>query len=885
MELSKSYSPQQAEGKWYQFWEENGYFRSEPDPEKEPFSMAIPPPNVTGQLHIGHALQFTLHDIMIRYKKMDGYEACWFPGMDHAGIATQNVLERELEKEGLSKYDLGREEFVKRIWEWVDEYGGVIKKQLKTLGAACDWERERFTLDEGLSKAVTEVFVRLYEEGLVYRGNYIINWCPRCRTALSDIEVEHAEHQGKLYYIKYPLTTGEDSVTIATTRPETMLGDTGVAVNPEDSRYKDLVGKTALLPLMDREIPIVEDEAIHPDFGTGILKVTPAHDPCDFEIGERHNLETINIFNPDATLNGNTGQYEGLDRYQAREKVVEDLKRDGLLKKIEDYTHSIGHCQRCDTVVEPSISRQWFVEMKDLAGPAIQAIKEEEIELKPSRWKKVYFEWMENIQDWCISRQLWWGHRIPAWYCLDCEHIMVRRDPPSRCSKCNSSNLKQDEDVLDTWFSSALWPFTVMGWPKETHELTYYYPTSLLITGHDIIFFWVARMIMMGLHFMDEVPFQQVLLTPMLRDEEGQRMSTSKGNVIDPLQMKDTYGMDALRFTLGSLSTKGRGMKLSERDIEGNRKFLNKIWNAARFCLTHLGDFKKESEDLSDLDLNLEDRWILTRMNRTIDTLRESLEEYDFKRATKTLHDFVWNEFCDWYLEIVKPRLYGPKDEDKKVTQSVLSLVLKNILKMLHPFIPYITEEIYSRFPDLLKESDSLLGTKFPHQYDDLNFPHAEEKMSTLQDIIVATRTLRSDFNVPPQQRADVLIKTENRKLKNLIEDHSLFFKELAQVEELEAGTSVKRPPKAPRKVLEGMEIFVKLEGILNLAQERERLRSELEEIELKIQASSKKLANQEFTQKAPPQVVEKEKRKREEFIEKKRRLEENLKTLKVRAK
>ncbi len=884
MELSKSYSPHQAEGKWYQFWEENGYFHSQPDPGKEPFSMAIPPPNVTGQLHIGHALQFTLHDIMIRYKKMDGYEACWFPGMDHAGIATQNVLERELEKEGLSKYDLGREEFVKRVWEWVDEYGGVIKKQLRTLGAACDWQRERFTLDEGLSKAVTEVFVKLYEEGLIYRGDYIINWCPRCRTALSDIEVEHAEHQGKLYYIKYPLTTGEDSVTIATTRPETMLGDTGVAVNPEDGRYKGLIGKTALLPLMDREIPIVEDEAIDPDFGTGILKVTPAHDATDFEIGERHNLETIDILNPDATLNGNTGQYEGLDRYEAREEVVEDLKKGGFLEKIEDYAHSIGHCQRCDTVVEPSISRQWFVEMKDLARPAIRAVREEKIELKPSRWKKVYFEWMENIQDWCISRQLWWGHRIPAWYCQDCGHIMVRRDPPSRCSECNSSNLKQEEDVLDTWFSSALWPFTVMGWPEETLELAYYYPTSLLITGHDIIFFWVARMIMMGLHFMGEVPFQQVLLTPMLRDEEGQRMSTSKGNVIDPLQMKDTYGMDALRFTLGSLSTKGRGMKLSERDIEGNRKFLNKIWNAARFCLTHLTGFKKEGEDLSGLDLSLDDRWILTRMNRAIGKLRESLEEYDFKQATKTTHDFVWNEFCDWYLEIVKPRLYGPEDEEKKVAQSVLSLGLKNILKMLHPFIPYITEEIYSRFPNVFKESKSLLGTEFPRQYDDLSFPEAEGRMSILQDIIVAIRTLRSDFNVPPQQKADVLIKTEDNKLKDLIEDHDLFFKELAQVSQLEAGTSLKRPPKAPRTILEGVEIFVKLEGILNLDKERKRLQSELEEIKLKIQASSKKLANQEFTQKAPPQVVEKEKRKKDGFIEKKKRLEENLKTLKAGA-
>lgn len=674
MELPKAYDPKEAEETWYAFWEAHRYFEGNVNPNKKPFAIVIPPPNVTGELHIGHALNNTLQDIVIRYKRMNGYEACWFPGTDHASIAVHVLIERGLakrqlddllqeigypvpsDKRPLTRYDLGREYFIKLGWAWKERYGSRIREQLRALGCSCDWRRESFTLDEARSRAVTEVFVRLYEEGFIYRGDRLINWCPRCQTVLSDLEVEREETEGQLYYIRYPLAEGEGFVTVATTRPETMLGDTGVAVHPTDGRYQELIGKFAILPLLERKIPIIADEAVDKEFGTGAVKVTPGHDPTDFEIGRRHGLKVITILNPDATTNEHAGPYKNLDRYEARRRVLEDLKSHGLLERTEKHTHAVGHCQRCNTVIEPLISTQWFVRMKELAKPAITVIESGEIQFIPERWTRVYFEWMRNIRDWPISRQLWWGHRIPAWHCADCKGITVARQAPSACSQCGSHNIQQDEDVLDTWFSSALWPFSVMGWPDDTPELRYFYPTQLLSTGHDIIFFWVARMIMMGLHFMKKIPFERVFFHPIIKDERGQKMSKSKGNVIDPLEMKDKYGMDALRLTLAALCAQGKEMRLSLNDIEGYKKFLNKLWNAARFSLMNLDSSPAQGEGVR----SLEDRWILSRLSRTIAQTRTSLDRYEFNQAAKGLYEFVWHDFCDWYVEMIKPRLYGP---------------------------------------------------------------------------------------------------------------------------------------------------------------------------------------------------------------------------------
>jgi valyl-tRNA synthetase len=874
-EIPKAYDPAQAEDRWYRFWEERGYFKCKIDQEAKPFSIVIPPPNVTGRLHIGHALNNTLQDIVIRYKRMDGYAACWFPGVDHAGIATQNVVEQELAKEGKSRHDLGREAFVKRVWEWKAKYGDEIVEQLKTLGASCDWDRLRFTLDEGLSRAVREVFVRLYEEGFIYRGEYLINWCPRCGTALSDIEVEHEEHQDKLYYIKYPLVDG-DFITVATTRPETMLGDTAVAVHPEDERYKELIGKEAILPLMGRKIPIIADEVVDPEFGTGAVKVTPAHDPTDFEIGNRHHLEQINILDKDATMNENAGRYAGLDRYECRERVLEDLKQEGLLERVEPYLHRVGHCERCGTVIEPLISTQWFVEMEELAQPAIQAVRSGKIELIPKGWEKVYFDWLENIRDWCISRQLWWGHRIPAWYCQDCNEVTVDRKTPEECSACGSKNLVQDEDVLDTWFSSALWPFSVMGWPEETPDLKYFYPTSLLSTAYDILFFWVARMIMMGLHFTGEIPFRKVYLHPLIKDERGQKMSKSKGNVIDPLEMKGEYGMDALRFTLASSCAKGREMSLSRKEIEGNRKFLNKIWNAARFALMNLEDFHPAGFDQEELEL--EDRWILSRLSRQIAELRRNLDNYDFNLAAEGLYAFVWHDFCDWFLEMVKPRLYGDDPKRKRIAQEVLYRALTDILKMLHPFIPYITEEIWQLLP--YREAESVMIAPFPQAEREWIDPEVERKMATLQQLISAIRTIRSEMNIPPHKPARALIRAEDRGIKKLVEENSVFFRELAGVSEFEVGPEVERLEDAPRVILEGAEVFVPLEGLIDVTKERARLERELEGIQRELARSLHKLEDERFLKRAPQEIVEKERAKAQELRERVERLKKNLQVL-----
>jgi valyl-tRNA synthetase len=894
MELPKAYEPKQAEDKWYAFWESKGYFRGQINSKKKPFSIVIPPPNVTGSLHMGHALNNTLQDIAMRYKRMDGFSTCWFPGMDHASIAVHVLIEKGLaqrelddvlneigyavptDKRPLQRHDLGREIFLKLAWAWKARYGNRIREQLRALGCSCDWERERFTMDEGLSRAVTEVFIRLYEEGCIYYGERLVNWCPRCMTTLSDLEVEREDHETQIYFIRYPLAEGKGFITIATTRPETLLADTGVAVHPNDERYQDLIGKSVLLPLMHRKIPIVGDEAVDREFGTGALKVTPGHDPIDFEIGRRHGLKIISIFNKDATTNGEAGEYARLDRFMARERVVEDLKSTGLLDRIEQHQHAIGHCQRCNTTVEPLLSPQWFMKMEALARPAIEAVEQDQIELIPDRWKKIYFDWMRNIRDWPISRQLWWGHRIPAWHCRACHEIHVARQAPHTCAACGSMQLEQDPDVLDTWFSSALWPFSIMGWPAETPELKYFYPTSLLSTGHDIIFFWVARMIMMGLHFRQAVPFDQVFFHPIIKDAKGQKMSKSKGNVIDPLAMKDEYGIDALRFTLAALTAKGKEMRLAQDDIEGYRRFLNKLWNASRFALMHLAHFDPTTPAPKKSELALEDRWILSRLNHVIAETRANLDHYDFNLVAKGLYDFVWHDFCDWYLELVKPRFYEGADAGaKKNAQHVLHRTLPTILKLLHPIIPFITEEIYQKLPG--KESESLMIAEFPSPRKTWTDEASEKKMHVIQSLITAIRTMRSEMNIPPQKPARVLIKIEDRGLQKLVKEYELFFKELAQTEELIIGAQLDRPKASPRMVLEIGEIFLPLEGLIDVTKERARLRQELEQTRKLLDGTWRRLNNEEFLEKAPAEIVEKEKIKAQQFKEKLERLEQNL--------
>ncbi|MGZ3536945.1 MAG: valine--tRNA ligase, partial [Thermodesulfobacteriota bacterium] len=718
--LDKSYDPHQVEEKWYRYWEEQGYFRADEDSERTAYSIVIPPPNVTGVLHIGHALNNTLQDILIRFKRMDGYNALWMPGTDHAGIATQNVVEKKLLEEGLDRHTLGREKFIERVWKWKEQSGGTIIGQLKKLGASCDWSRERFTMDEGLSEAVKEVFVRLYQEGLIYRSHYIINWCPRCQTALSDLEVEHQEVLGKLYHLKYPFKERERFVIVATTRPETMLGDTAVAVNPEDERYQGVIGKKVVLPVVNREIPVIADSYVDIEFGTGCLKITPAHDFNDFEIGLKHGLEQIKVIDEAGRMNENAGPYQGMDRFECREKMIEDFERDGILIKIEDYRHVVGHCYRCKTVVEPNLSLQWFVKTKPLAKTAIEAVRDGRTRIIPEVWEKTYFEWMENIRDWCISRQIWWGHRIPAWYCENCGQVIVAKTTPTSCPNCGSNRLIPETDVLDTWFSSALWPFSTMGWPKETKLLKRFYPTSVLVTGFDILFFWVARMMMMGLKFMGDVPFRDVYIHGLVRDERGEKYSKTRGNVVDPLDLIDRYGADALRFTLTALTMPGSDLKLSESRTEGYRHFANKIWNASRFVLMNLEEFDLGvmTGEVSPEAFNLPDRWIRGRLNQVIREVRRSLEEYKFNEACHVLYQFIWHEFCDWYLELSKLSLYkGGNEQKRDLTKLTLLEVLDATLRSLHPFMPFITEEIWQQLPRQ-GEKASIMIAEFPNPDD-----------------------------------------------------------------------------------------------------------------------------------------------------------------------
>ena len=879
MQLSTSYEPKETEEKWLKAWNEGNFYHADGKDNKDAYCIVIPPPNVTGSLHMGHALNNTLQDILARWNRMKGKSVLWMPGMDHAGIATQNVVERLLAKEGKSRHDMGREAFEKRVWEWKAESGGMIQSQLKRLGASLDWERERFTLDEGLSKAVRKVFVTLYKEGLIYRGERIINWCPRCETALSDIETEYKDLNGKLYHLKYPYADGSGYITVATTRPETMLGDTAVAVNPDDERYKSVIGKKLILPLINREIPIIADSYVDKEFGTGMVKITPAHDPNDFEMGKRHSLEEINVLTPKGFINENGGSYNGLDRFDARKKIIEDLENLGLVEKIEDNPHSVGHCYRCSTIVEPYISSQWFVKIKPLADEAIKAVEDERIKFVPKNWEKTYFEWMRNIRDWCISRQLWWGHRIPAFYCEDCGHINVEMEDPSKCSKCSSTNIKQDEDVLDTWFSSGLWPFSTLGWPDDTVELKKYYPTSVLVTGFDIIFFWVARMIMMGLKFMGDVPFKDVYIHALVRDEHGHKMSKSRGNVIDPLIMMDKFGTDAFRFTLAMFAAQGRDVIMSEKRIEGYRAFSNKIWNSTRFVLMNLGE-NFSTKGINNASLERFDKWILFRLNCAIDEISKALSEYRFNDAAQSVYSFFWNEFCDWYLELTKPRLYGHSGEESaNCAKEVLFHVLKESVKLLHPFMPFITEEIWSKIKD--KNQNLLIITKYPETDSNFNFIKEADETALFQEIIYKIRNIRGEMNIAPDRKADLIIKSESPLVKEIVEKESAQLKSLAKIESIKVDVSYKPEKSDCSAVIKDAEIYLPLKGLIDVDKELERLNKELSKIEADLSRVEGKLSNDKFISSAPEDIVAKEKSKRDEFVELKNKITESINNLK----
>ncbi|HPF06263.1 MAG TPA: valine--tRNA ligase [Spirochaetota bacterium] len=880
MQLPSTYEPKEVEKKWYEYWEKNGYFHADVNDGKEPFSIVIPPPNVTGNLHMGHALNNTLQDILARWQRMKGKSVLWMPGSDHAGIATQNVVERLLASEGKNKNDLGREAFEKRVWEWKEHSGGQIQGQLRRLGSSLDWERERFTLDEGLSKAVRKVFVTLYNEGLIYQGYRIINWCPRCETALSDIETEYKELDGNLWHIKYPVKGSDEFVVVATTRPETMLGDTGVAVNPEDKRHSHLIGKTVILPLMNREIPVFADSYVDMEFGSGFVKVTPAHDPNDFDMGKRHNLEEVIVMDENAVINENGGEYKGLDRYEARKRVVADLEKLGLLEKVEKHVHSVGHCYRCNTVIEPYLSKQWFVKIKPLADEAIKVVEDGRIRFVPGNWAKTYFEWMYNIRDWCISRQLWWGHRIPAFYCDECGELSVTMDDPEKCPKCGSKNIRQDEDVLDTWFSSALWPFSTMGWPDNTPELKKYYPTSVLVTGFDIIFFWVARMIMTGMKFMDDIPFKDVYIHALVRDEHGQKMSKSKGNVIDPLIMMDSYGTDAFRFTLAAFAAQGRDIILSEKRIEGYRSFCNKIWNATRFILMNLGDnFKPAMPDASKLEVF--DRWMLHTANLAVKNVSSALEEYRFNEAANLIYEFWWNEFCDWYLELVKQRIYSkdPASENSSdAAKQVLYYVLKTGLKLLHPFMPFITEEIWS----IIKtdgESD-IMVSQWPEYNKSGVFADESVYAETFKEIIYKIRNVRGEMNIPPDKKAAVVFKTVSPFITKIINTESVHIQALAKVESVTIDANYTPEKTDASAVMTDLEIFLPLKGLIDTDKERARLEKEIGKINQELQRVEGKLNNESFTGKAPADVIEKEKAKQREYRDMLEKLQESLSKL-----
>jgi len=879
-QLSKGYEFSLVEEKWLDRWHQSGAFAAEMTEGKDAFSIVIPPPNVTGVLHVGHALNNTLQDILTRYHRMCGDNTLWLPGTDHAGIATQNVVERQLATEGKTRDDLGRDAFIEKVWEWRKEKGGTIVHQLQKLGASCDWSKERFTMDEGLSKAVREVFVRLYKEGLIYKGDYIVNWCPRCQTALADDEVEHEDKKGKLYHIRYPYADGSGHVVVATTRPETMLGDTGVAVHPEDERYSHLAEIGIKLPLTDRTIPVVFDTHVDREFGTGALKVTPSHDRDDYEIGLRHSLPRMKVMDEKGVMNEAAGEYAGLDRFDCRKKVVEDLERLGFLEEIEDYDHAVGHCYRCKTVSEPTTSLQWFVSVKPLAAKAVDAVREGRINIYPKTWYNTFYSWMDNIRDWCISRQIWWGHRIPAWSCEACGELIVESEDPTTCPACSSTKLQQETDVLDTWFSSALWPFSTMGWPENTKELQTFYPTSIVITSFDILFFWVARMMMMGIHLMDEVPFKDVYLHALVRDKHGKKMSKSTGNVIDPLVVMKEYGTDAMRFTLTAFAAQGREIKLDEDRIEGYRHFINKIWNAARFALMHVSDTDDSVRDVvKDVEgLPLVHRWILSRTASTINDVRAGLDEYRFNDVASSSYQFIWHEFCDWYLEWIKADLFSDDPVAKRQAQGVLLVVLETILKLIHPVTPFVTEEIWSVLPG---ERELLTSSSFPERQPDWESDEAVSNMELLMGIITGIRNIRAEADVHPSAKIDALVLCGDKERVKLLSSFETAVKDMTRLSTFQVSTDAEKPADAATYIYNDIEIFVPLKGLVDVEAELEKLGREKKKVEAKLKQVNGKLSNEKFLSNAPDNVVEKVRNEKAGLVAKMGKIEEAEERLK----
>ncbi len=863
--LEPRYDPKGTEARWYAEWMKRGYFRGAPSESRAPYSIVIPPPNVTGSLHMGHALNNTLQDVLVRWKRMSGLSVCWMPGTDHAGIATQNVVERQLAGEGLSRESLGREKFIERVWEWKAESGGAITRQLRRLGASCDWERERFTMDEGLSRAVREAFVRLYEEGLIYRGDYLVNWCPRCGTAVSDLEVEHEERDGHLWKFHYPLWEGGEGVVIATTRPETMLGDAAVAVHPDDGRYADLVGRELRLPLLDRRIPVIADSFVDASFGSGAVKVTPAHDPNDFEAGLRNDLPQINVLTPDAKINENGGPYAGLDRFEARERVVEDMRERGLMKGVEPHRHAVGGCYRCGAVVEPRLSKQWFVRAKPLAEEAIRAVEDGRIRIIPRQWESTYFEWMRGIRDWCISRQIWWGHRIPAWHDDETGEVIVSREDPG------DPRLRRETDVLDTWFSSALWPFSTFGWPERGPDLKYFYPTSVLVTGFDIIFFWVARMIMTGIKFMDDVPFRDVYIHALVRDERGHKMSKTRGNIIDPLEIIEEFGTDSLRFTLTAMAAQGRDVRLSTERIAGYRNFCNKIWNAARFTLMNLGESVPPMPPREKLSLG--DRWILSRLNGVTRRTSEALEEYRFNDAALALYQFTWRELCDWYLEVIKPAL--APGSGGEASRAALAQVLERVLRLLHPIIPFITEEIWRKLPN--REGESIMVAEWPKPEEGWDDPEAEEEFGALMEMIGGIRNIRGELNISPSRKVEAHVHVDDPGRERLILRESEWIRRLAGIlPDWKVGPEVERPKASANTVFSYGQAFVPIDGLIDVEEELRRLEKQIAEADGAAAGLEKKLANPSFVERAPAEIVEKDRARLRETRERTAKLRES---------
>ncbi len=874
MEMEKTYNPSGFEKEIYEEWEKEGYFKAKVDADKLPFTIVIPPPNITGQLHMGHALDETLQDTLIRFKRMQGYSALWLPGTDHASIATEVKIVEQMAKEGLTKNDVGREGFLERAWAWKEKYGGRIVEQLKTLGSSCDWSRLAFTMDERCSKAVKEVFVNLYDKGLIYRGDRIINWCPECKTALSDAEVEYVEEDSNLWYIKYPVKDSAEYVIVATSRPETMFGDTAVAFNPKDKKYEKLKGQTLILPLLNKEIPVVYDDYVELEFGTGAVKITPAHDPNDFEVGIRHNLPVIRVINDDGTMNENAGKYNGMDALECRKKVVEELKEKGLLEKIEPLHHNVGHCYRCHHTVEPIVSKQWFVKMEPLAKPAIDAVRKKSVKFIPDRFSKIYFNWMENVRDWCISRQLWWGHRIPAYYCQNCGEMIISKEDVKVCPKCNCTNIKQDEDVLDTWFSSALWPFSTLGYPEMTEDLKYFYPTDVLVTGYDIIFFWVARMIFSGLEHMKRIPFKDVLIHGLVRDSQGRKMSKSLGNGIDPTEIIAKYGADTLRFSLINGVAAGSDMRFSDEKIEGARNFMNKIWNASRFVLMNAEN--KDIHDIKKCKLTGADKWIITKLNKTIKEVTLNMEKYEMGVALAILYDFVWSDFCDWYIELTKPVLYGEDDKKSADTVSVLVFVLENIVKLLHPFIPFITEKIYKNIPD---SKGSVMVSDFPRYSVKRNYFSAYNEIEAVKEVIKIVRNVKAKAGAAPSKRVTLYAITENSKI---LKNGAVYIQKLAGVSEIKLIEDKNvLSEKVISQVTKDFELFIPLGELVDIDKEIERLEKELANIENEVARAGGKLSNNGFLEKAPKALVDAERAKLDKFIDMRDKLKKQISDLK----